>query len=88
MYSGRHVVIIDFQLLVLKSDRKEGRILGTEVLNFNFFNFGNINNLLVIYIRLSDEEISSDEEIWSSLSECDVCVDEFITVCLKKIINK
>jgi hypothetical protein len=30
----------------------------------------------------------SDEEIWSGLSECDVCVDECITVCLKIVINK
>ncbi len=30
----------------------------------------------------------SDEEILSGLSECDVCVDECITVCLKIIINK
>jgi hypothetical protein len=42
MYSGRHVVSIDFQLLGLKSDRKEGGILGTEILNFNLLNFCNI----------------------------------------------
>jgi hypothetical protein len=30
----------------------------------------------------------SDEEIWSGLSECDVCVDECTTVFLKIIINK
>ncbi len=29
--SGRHVVNIDFQLLSLKSDRKDGGILGTEI---------------------------------------------------------
>jgi hypothetical protein len=29
-----------------------------------------------------------DEEIRSGLSECDVWVDECITVCLKTIINK
>jgi hypothetical protein len=31
MYSGRHVVDIDFQPLCLKSDHKEGWIRGTEV---------------------------------------------------------
>ncbi len=51
MYSGRHVVIIDFQLLGLKSDHKEGGILGTEILHFNLLNFPNINNLLVLYIE-------------------------------------
>jgi hypothetical protein len=35
MYSVRHVVDIDFQPLVLKSDRKEWGILGTEVSNLN-----------------------------------------------------
>ncbi len=30
----------------------------------------------------------SDEEIWSGLSECDECVDECITVCLKNVKNK
>ncbi len=41
MYLWRHVVNIDFQLLGLESDCKEGGILGTEILYFQ-----NINNLL------------------------------------------
>jgi hypothetical protein len=41
MYSWRHVVNIDFQLLGLESDCKEGGILGTEILYFQ-----NINHLL------------------------------------------
>jgi hypothetical protein len=35
MYSVRHVVDIDFQPLGLKSARKDGGILGTEVSNLN-----------------------------------------------------
>jgi hypothetical protein len=33
MHSGLHLFNIDFQSLDLKSDRKEGGILGTEILN-------------------------------------------------------
>jgi hypothetical protein len=39
MYSGRHVVDNDFQPLDLKSDCKEGGILGTEVKNLNLHIF-------------------------------------------------
>ncbi len=46
MYSGWHVIIIDFQLLGLKSDRQGGGgIWGTEIKNFNLLHFHNINNL-------------------------------------------
>ncbi len=51
MYSGQHVVIIDFQLLGLESDRKEGRDSADEILNFNLLHFHNINNLLLISIK-------------------------------------
>jgi hypothetical protein len=54
MCSGRHVVNIDFQLLGLESDRKEGGILGTEILYFQ-----NINNLL--------HPISSKIEVFMNL---------------------
>jgi hypothetical protein len=46
MQSGRHVVNIDFQLLSLKSFRKDGEIRGTEILNLNLLHFHNINKLI------------------------------------------
>jgi hypothetical protein len=39
MHSGRHVLNFYFQPLGLKSDRKEGGILGTEIYNFNLYIF-------------------------------------------------
>jgi hypothetical protein len=46
VYSGRHVVDIDFEPLALKSDRKEGGgFLGNQNLKFKSLHFHNINTL-------------------------------------------